>query len=303
MVKNKPYGNIAYSNIHEGLGKVLAMGAYNQDVLENLRFLRDVVGPALGQAIEEIGEINLTALIAEGILRGDELHNRCKASTSLFLEILVPALLKTTKTTGEFIHVYEKLRSNTQTMATPAMAACKVTMDAINEIDGSTIMTAYARNGATVGIRVSGMGDRWFVAPAPIIQGVYFPGYSEKDANPDIGDSAITETGGLGAFAQAAAPSISQLVGRSARDSVNFTLSMYEITLGEHRYYQIPGLDFRGSPLGVDVRKVVETGILPICNTAISHKEPGVGMIGAGMVSPPMSCFEQSIIALAERYG
>ena len=300
IVRNDPHGNKAYAPVHEGLGKVLSMGALGEEVIENLRWMRDVGGPAISRALEIGGEINITEIIAEGVIRGDELHNRCKASTSLFLDWLVPHLLEATESHSEFLDVFEALRRNHQTFATPAMAASKVTMDSIQGLEGSTIMTAYSRNGTTVGIRVSGLEDAWFVSPAPYVDGAYFAGYSEEDANPDLGDSAIVETGGLGGFVQAAAPAISQLVGRSAEDSLNFTRSMYEITLAEHRHYRIPILDFRGSPFGVDVRKVVETGVLPKCNTAISHKEPGIGMIGAGMVSPPMECFEDAVVALAE---
>jgi hypothetical protein len=300
IVRNQSYGNLAYAPIHEGLGKVLSMGAIDPAVLDNLHWIRDEGGPALAQAVEALGEINLTQMIAEGLTRGDELHNRCKATTNLFLEKLVPTLLKTSRSVEAFLRVFNVLSANPQTVATLAMAASKATMDAIAGIPGCSIMTAYARNGTTVGIRVSGLAERWFTAPAPKVKGAYFPGYTETDANPDLGDSAITETAGLGAFAQATAPAISRLVGGTAQDSLNHTLEMYEITLAEHRYYRLPALDFRGSPFLVDILKVVETGILPVCNTAISHREAGIGMIGAGMVSPPMACFEQALQALAQ---
>jgi hypothetical protein len=182
------------------------------------------------------------------------------------------------------------------------MAACKAMTDAGHGVDGSTVVTAMARNGTDFGIRVSGLGDAWFTAPAAVPDGLYFPGFSAADANPDIGDSAITETAGIGGFAMAGAPAIVTFVGGTPRDAVNATLEMYEITVAEHKNFTLPPLDFRGTPTGIDIRKVVELGIAPRINTGIAHRQPGVGQVGAGLVRPPMAIFEQALVAFAERY-
>jgi hypothetical protein len=183
------------------------------------------------------------------------------------------------------------------------MAGCKGMLDAGSGVEGSTIVTAIARNGVETGIRVSGAGDRWFTAPAPMIEGVYFPGYGPEDANPDLGDSAITETAGLGSFAMAGAPAVVQYIGGTPQFAVETTMRMYEITAGEHETFQIPNLNFRGTPFGIDVRKVVETGITPVINTGIAHRNPGIGQIGAGLTEAPMGCFVQALEAIAELKG
>jgi hypothetical protein len=175
--------------------------------------------------------------------------------------------------------------------------------DAAHGVEGSTLVTAMARNGTDFGIRVSGLGGRWFTAAAQIPQGLYFPGFKAEDANRDIGDSTITETVGIGAFAMAAAPAIVTFVSGTPQDALNATLEMYEITTAEHKVFTIPQLDFRGTPVGIDLRKVVETGITPRVNTGIAHKEAGVGQIGAGLVRPPLSIFEEALVAFAEQYG
>ncbi len=300
VVRNRHGGNVAFASISEGLGKVLAMGAYTEDVLERLRWVARVHLPILRRAIQDLGGIDLRAHIAEALLRGDEVHNRNKAATSMLVERLTPVLLHSPRPREDVEASLAFLTGNSPTFVTLAMAACKVTLDAASGVPGSTVVTAYARNGATVGLRVSGLGDRWFVGPAPRIKSKYFPGFSEADACPDLGDSAIVECGGLGAFVLAASPAMTQLLGGTAQDAVNRTLEMYEITLAEHPVYRIPFLDFRGAPIGIDVRKVVRTGILPSCNTATAHREAGKGMIGAGMVQMPMICFQQALAALAE---
>jgi len=183
------------------------------------------------------------------------------------------------------------------------MAACKAMCDAAHGVEGSTIVTTMARNGTDFGVRVSGMGDRWFTAPAQIPQGLYFPGFKAEDANRDIGDSTITETAGIGGFAMASAPAIVTFVSGAPKDAMTATMEMYEITHGEHKYFTIPYLDFRGTPTGIDVRRVVEKGIAPRVNTGIAHKNAGVGQIGAGLVRPPLAMFEEALIAFAEQYS
>lgn len=297
VVKNNSFGNFAYSPVHEGLGKVLSMGNYSENVLEKLRFIRDVLQPILSEVLNRMGGIPLNPLISESIVRGDELHNRCKAGTSMFVEAMVPHLLHVTDK-ETFEKVFKFMTENPQTFLQPVMAASKATMDAASNVKGSTILTCFSRNGTTVGAKMSGTGDHWFIADAPVVKGLYLPGYSEKDACPDLGDSAVVEVAGLGAFVMASSPAMTQLLGGTAAEATLYTMDMYEITLAESKIVRLPSLDFRGAPMAVDVRKVVETGILPKHNTAIAHHQAGVGMIGAGIVEPPLSCFTEAIMEL-----
>ncbi len=299
IIENKASGNRAYSNLNEGYGKVLRYGAYSEEVLARLRWLADVYAPVAGAALERSGGIDMKSMIAQQIQMGDEGHNRNKAGSAIFARVLAPHLARTGAKSHDLAAVLEYLAGNDLAILNPVMAACKATMDAGHGVPGSTVVTCMARNGTDFGIRVSGLGERWFTAPAEIPVGLFFPGYSQEDANPDIGDSTITETAGIGAFAMAAAPAIVQFVGGTAKMAVESTMEMYEITVTENPAFGVPQLDFRGTPTGIDIRQVVKTGITPRVNTGIAHREPGIGQIGAGLVRPPMACFEQALEAMA----
>ncbi len=305
IVENQAHGNRARaaSGVNEGRGKVLRMGAYSEDVLARLRWLNDVLAPVVNDAIRLSGGIDLRALIAQALQMGDDCHNRMAASTLLFLKALDPYIVKTAPNSGVASDILRTLGDNALAALNPVMAACKTMADAGHNIEGSTIVTVMCRNGTDFGIRVSGLGDRWFTAPAGVVKALYFPGFTEKDANPDIGDSTITETAGIGGFAMAAAPAIATFVGGNAKDALHTTLDMYEITCAEHRYFTMPSLDFRGTPTGIDIRKVVEKGIPPRVNTGVAHRAPGVGQVGAGIVTAPMKVFEEALVAYAEKYG
>jgi len=303
IIENKTHGNKSYSNLNEGYGKVLRYGAYSQEVLERLRWMNEVMGPVLAEAIEASGGIDIRALLAEALHMGDEGHNRNKAGSILYTTRLAPHIVKVAPNTDVASEVLRFLGENALSVLNPVMAACKAMADAAHGIEGSTIVTVMARNGTDFGIRVSGLGDRWFTAPVATPKGLYFPGFKAEDASGDIGDSTITETAGIGGFAMAAAPAIVTFVSGTPKDAINTTLEMYEITYTEHKYFTIPALDFRGTPTGIDIRKVVEKNITPRVNTGIAHKEPGVGQIGAGLVRPPMEMFQEALVAFAERYG
>jgi hypothetical protein len=233
---------------------------------------------------------------------GDEGHNRNKAGSIIYTTKLAPFIVKATDA-DTASKVLRFLGDNALSVLNPVMAACKAMTDAAHGVEGSTIVTAMARNGTDFGIRVSGLGDRWFVAPVAVPQGLYFPGFTAEDASGDIGDSTITETAGIGGFAMASAPAIVTFVSGTPKDAINATLEMYEITFAEHKYFTMPPLDFRGTPTGIDVRKVVEKGITPRVNTGIAHKNAGVGQVGAGLVRPPMAMFEEALVAFAAQYG
>jgi len=292
VVRNEAFGNLAFATQNEGLGRVLRYGAYGPDVYERLRWMRDILYPTLRAALEAIpGGIDLRVLIAQALHMGDECHNRNRAGTSLFLRAITPALLRTCKDQERAAKVFEFIERNDHFFLNLSMPAAKAMLEPAEGVEGATVLTVMARNGTDFGIRMSCMPDRWFVAPAGRVDGLYLPGFGADDANPDIGDSTVTETAGFGGFAMAAAPAIAKFVGGTAQDALNATLEMYEICFAEHEQFTIPALDFRGTPLGIDVRKVAETGILPRLNTGIAHRKPGIGMVGAGVLHAPMECF------------
>lgn len=299
-VKNITHGNMAYCTLNEGLGKVLRFGANDSEVVARLKWMEEMLAPALAQAVRLSGGINLKAMIAQALLMGDECHNRNVAATNLFLKEILPFLLASDLEKPAIKKVTDFIAGNVHFFLNLSMPASKATADTIAGVRNCSLMSAMARNGTDIGIRVAGLGDRWFVAAAGMPEGLYFPGFSEKDANPDLGDSTISETAGIGGFAMASAPAIVQFTGGKPSDAIRFTREMYEISYGRHRAYQIPALDFAGTPIGVDIRKVVETGITPIINTGIAHREPGIGQIGAGLLYAPMEPFEEALKALAE---
>ena len=302
ILENKTHGNKTYSNLNEGYGKVLRYGAYSEEVISKLRWMEDVMAPLLQEAIESSEGIDIRALLAESLHMGDEGHNRNKAGSILFTAKLAPLITAVAKDNKVASEVLAFLGENALSVLNPVMAACKAMSDVAHGIEGSTIVSVMARNGTDFGIRISGLGERWFTAPVPTPKGLYFPGYTEEDSSGDIGDSTITESAGIGGFAMATAPAIVNFVSGTPKDALNTTLEMYEITYTEHKYFTIPPLDFRGTPTGMDLRKIVEKNITPRINTGIAHKEAGIGQVGAGLVRPPISLFQEALVAFAEHY-
>ncbi len=301
ILENKTFGNKAYATLNEGLGKVLRYGGMGPEVYNRLHWMEDVLYPTLRRALESIPDgIDIKAIIAQALHMGDECHNRNRSATSLLLRAFAPALARTNQDNETLAKVIEFIDKNDHFFLNLSMAAGKAALEPAEGVEGSTIVTVMARNGTDFGIRLASMPDRWFTAPAGMVEGLYFPGFTEEDANPDIGDSTITETAGYGGFAMAAAPAIVQFVGGTPQMAVANTQEMYEITFAEHEGFTIPILNFRGTPLGVDVRKVMETGILPKINTGIAHKKPGLGMVGAGILRAPEKCFRDAFEALRE---
>lgn len=291
IIKNEEHGNYSYATMNEGLGKVLRYGAYSSEVVERLKWMEAVLYPALKRAVAHLGRVDLKALAAQALHMGDEVHNRNRAATSLFYRAITPAVIRTTPNAEQTAAVLEFINKNDHFFLNLSMALSKAALDAARGIKYSSVAVVMARNGTDFGVQLAGTGGKWFTGPAPVPDALFFAGYTKEDANPDIGDSAITETGGLGGFAIAAAPAIVQFVGGKATDAVNYTMAMYEITAGENDAYQIPYLDFRGTPTGIDVIKVVEKGILPFIDTGVAHKKPGIGQVGAGVLSAPPEPF------------
>ena len=304
VVENRTFGNRAYCALNEGLGKVMRFGGNDAEVLARLVWLRDVFGPAMGAALRDLGGIPLKSLVARGLTMGDEMHQRNVACSGLTLRALAPALARTVTDSTALAEALAFIGGNDQFFLNIVMALGKAIMDPVRGIEGSSVVTAMSRNGTDFGIRVSGTGDTWFTAPVEMPEGLYFPGFTEADANPDMGDSTIVETIGLGGFAMAAAPAVAGFVGAgAASDAASYTRAMAEITLGENPEWTIPALDYAGVPTGIDIRRVLETGLAPTINTGIAHKKPGVGQVGAGVVKAPMACFTQALGGLAETLG
>lgn len=297
-VKNLDEGNMAYSTFNEGAGDVARFGAHGENTVRRLKWIEEVLAPTLKKVVEK-EPMNLKVLISAALNMGDELHMRNNSSTSIYLKAIMAALCEVADPSKLSEIARFLTTNNDQFFLNFAMAAMKASADAAKDIPYSTMVTAMARNGVNIGIRISGLGNQWFTAPAAQVIGLYFPGYTEEDANPDIGDSAIMETGGVGGFAMAAAPAIVKFLGAgSVEDALNYTNEMYDICLGESGMYSIPNLNFRGSPLGIDVVKVVESGSLPVINTAIASKKAGGGMVGAGVARAPLQMFKEALKTL-----
>ncbi len=300
VVDNPAHGNRALCALNEGLGKVMRFGGNDAQVLARLAWLRDELGPLLGAALRESGGVALGPLIARGLAMGDEMHQRNLACTSLLLRHLAPAMSRVGESRDALARALEFIGGNDQFFLNVAMAMGKCIADPARGVARSTVVTALSRNGTDFGIRVAGLGERWFTAPVEMPQGLYFPGFSAADANPDMGDSAILEAVGLGAFAMAAAPAVAGFVGAGGfREALDYTHAMGEITLARNAKWAIPALEFAGTPTGIDIRRVVETGIAPAINTGIAHREAGVGQVGAGVARAPLACFEQALLAFA----
>ena len=303
VVENQEHGNKAYCNLNEGLGKVLRYGAYSKEVIEKLKWMEEAMAPVLAEAFKRSGPIDLKEIISKALHMGDEGHCRNVAGGLIFLGTMAPHILETGFEKGTISKVMRFMGDNVLTFLNLLMPACKVMLDVGHGIEYSTIVTTLTRNGTDFGIRVSGLPGQWFTAQAPTPETLFFPGFKKGDEGQDIGDSAITETMGLGGFASANAPAVVQVVGGTPQDAANYSREMREITVAKHTSFTMPFMNFEGTPLGIDIRKVVKTGILPFINTGVAHKEPGVGGVGFGLVRAPMDCFKKALKAFAEKYG
>ncbi|MBL8384347.1 MAG: DUF1116 domain-containing protein [Burkholderiales bacterium] len=304
VVDNPSSGNRAYTNLNEGIGKCLRFGANSPDVLARLKWFEAVLAPTLRAAVRQVdGGIDLKSIQAQALLMGDEVHSRNAAATALFFMQVATALAASDAPQKAVRESLEFISRTSQFFLNLSMVAAKAIMDAAHGIEYSSIVTATARNGTTTALRVSSLGAQWFEAPSDNPVGLFFPGFKQEDANPDLGDSAITETAGYGGFSLAASPALTLLVGGSVADANHYSRLMYEITTTKNPALSLPNLEFDGAPTGIDVRKVVDTGIRPVVTTGIAHKEAGIGQIGAGIVRVPMQCYVRALEALAARYA
>lgn len=298
VVEDRSNGNRSAHFLMEGFGRTLVFGAYDDAVLDRLRWFRDSAGPILDQAIRALGGIDLRALMAEALARGDELHNRNRAASSLLLNAVAAGLLEVGPPLAEHRRILGFLSENVQFFVCAVLPAVELMTRAAHGIPGASVVTGIGGNGRECGLRISGLGDRWFVAPGAVPRGVLQPGIEPADVAPGCGDSFLIECGGLGASVLPAAPALAPVLGCTPQDAARFAESAYRIALGEHPHYRVPALGFRGIPVGVDARKVVATRTLPVIDIVMGHRRPGVGMVGMGVVSPPMECFEQAVQAL-----
>jgi len=304
VVRNNTYGNEAYCTINEGLGKVMRFGGNDSSVLQRLAWLRDSLAPLMASALKSSGGINLKNIVARGLTMGDEMHQRNVACSGLILRELSPAMAMVATDNALLSECLSFMGGNDQFFLNVGMATGKAIMDPVRDIEHASVVTAMSRNGTEFGIRVSGLGDQWFCAPVEMPEGLYFAGFSEADANPDMGDSTIVETIGLGGFAMGASPAVAGFVGAgAASDAANYTKDMGEICCADNPEWTIPGMDFLGVPTGIDIRRVVELGLVPTINTGIAHKEPGIGQVGAGVVRAPMACFTDALRAFGAKEG
>ena len=305
VLEDAATGRRTHCSLNEGLGKVLRYGAYGPDVLTRLRWMDQVLGPLLQTAVRATrdshsGPVDVTGILTQMLQMGDEAHNRNRAGTLMLMRDLAPAMVTSGVDPARIAESLRFVGGNDHFFLNLAMPACKLALDAARETDGSTMVVAMARNGTDFGIQVAGTGEEWFTGPAQVADGLFLGDFGPDDANPDIGDSAITETAGLGGFAMATAPAIVRLVGGSVHDALATTRRMHEITLGENPRWTVPVLDFRGTPTGIDVTRVCRTGILPQINTGMAGKRAGVGQVGAGLVNPPGEIFPAALARLAE---
>ncbi|GGB83550.1 hypothetical protein N798_05125 [Knoellia flava TL1] len=288
----------SWCSLNEGLGKVLRYGAYGPEVVDRLHWMTDVLGPILQRSVRATGPFDIRSILAQMLQMGDEGHNRNRAGSLMLLRELLPGMITAKASSDDIAQAVRFSGANEHFFLNLGMPACKLATMAAHGVPGSSLVTTMARNGTDFGIRVSGTGDAWFTGPANTPQGLFLGDYGPDDANPDIGDSAITETAGIGGFAMAAAPAIVKFVGGDVPFALRATQTMYEITFGEHPMYQVPILDFRGTPTGIDVVSVVRTGILPQINTGMAGRVAGTGQVGAGLVTPPAECFPAALAAL-----
>lgn len=300
IIGNKPYQTSAYAGV---LTDRLIFGGFDAETLRQVQWINSVLAPCLKETINLMGGVHIKSLQAQALHMNDEMHNRSNAATALFIKTVAPYLVEAVDDRKAVAQILRFWDQNPAYFTFIGMGACKATLLAAHNIEYCTIVTTMARNGVDFGIRVSGLGDEWFTGPASKINGPTFPGYTSEDAENDIGDSAITETAGVGAFMMAGAPAILRLVGGTVDDAIRYTMSMYEITTGVNPHFTIPSLNFQAGPVGIDIRKVVEKNLVPIIDTAMTHKKAGLGeMIGAGMVIPSIKPFQDALRAFHKKY-
>jgi hypothetical protein len=302
VVQDKVHGNQAYDWQQTDM---TSFGQSYEEGVKEIEFVQNTLAPVMAAAIRHAGGLNVKQLLAQGLQMGDELHGLFDATRGAFLGWILPHILRTDfpKETLAQVGDYFNTYGGRWYCGNMMMGACKVMMDSARGIKYSTIVTAMARNGVEFGIKVSGMGDKWFLGPASPITGFMFPGFKVEESELDIGDSAISETRGLGGTALPSSPSQARLLGEDFQTAVNHTRAMREVSVSEDQLFRIPYMDFSGVPVGIDIRKVVQTSIVPKIDTGMAHKEGGHGIIGTGITEAPIQAFKNAVVAFAAQYA
>lgn len=305
VARNETFGNHSFSTFNEGRGNTLWFGIFDHGTLERLGWIRDKLGPAMKAAIRKHGPLNVFDIVAQGLQMGDECHARSAACTALLVKRLMASMLQAGVASQTVAEIIRYADNNNHFFLNFTMAAVKATMDAAHGVPYSTVVTAMSRNGVDFMLRVSGLGNRWIVAPvSPMDEAVYYSGYSVEDAAGDIGDSAIIETCGLGGMAIAAAPTVAAFVGGTLADEIAAVEELSTITVGRHPTFRLPPMDGENTPVGIDVRRVVETRIVPFITTGVLHESsPTIGQIGTGVARAPVAIFDQALVALAHEWS
>jgi hypothetical protein len=298
VIEDRTHGNISTHFVMEGLGRTLVSGFYDDAVLARLRWFRDSFAPMLGTAIRAVGGIDLRDIITEALCRGDELHNRNRAATSMLVNALVPGMIDAGASGKDIKQALTFLAGNPQFFVGCSLPAAALMLRAAQGIPGSSVVTAIGANSKDCALQISAFPGRWFSAPGEVPTGILQAGIAASDVTPGCGDSFVGELAGFGASVLPAAPALAPIIGASLDDAFRFAEDSYAVCVGEHPHYKVPALGFRGIPIGFDARKIVASGKRPVIDIAMSHRKPGMGAIGMGIVSPPMGCFEQAVQAL-----
>lgn len=302
VVENRTHGNRGFCNFYEGKEpRRLNYGCYDEGVHQRLLQVNTELAPVVGEAIRRRGGIALKPLIARALRMGDEVHSRNAAASVLFNREILPAVLdmvddRVPGVRDAMLHLAE----NDYFFLRLSMAAAKASADAMI-VPGSTLVSAMGFSCRGFAIKLAGTGDTWFEGPPPIHQGKLFAGHTEDEITWMGGESPITETVGLGGFAQACALSLQEYQGGSPEAMIERNREMYTITHGENGSYRIPQFGFRGTPTGIDARKVLDTGVLPVMDVGLAGRDGG--QIGAGVIRAPRECFVDALAEHDRRFG
>ena len=294
--KDTVFGGEGFSAIHPGsTPRCLRWGYYDDDIEKNLSWFCDIYGPALGEAVRNTGGINMRAIMSRTAGMGDENHVRQTASSFALVLNLIPEVLKLDIPQRDDV-IRALVDCSEKFYLHVLMAGIMGVLKSAKNIPMSTIMIAMGGNGTEFGLQFCGTGNQWFTVKAPKILGQFLnPTWTEEEMCGYLGDSCVTEIYGLGGLSAISGPAFVRLTGGSFADAKKRTEDARAICLGEHKFAPVPWDDYRGFPVGVDMRKVVATTILPTSHGGSTRLVGGQG--GAGSILIPSECFKQGLRA------
>ncbi|WP_200944627.1 MULTISPECIES: DUF1116 domain-containing protein [unclassified Aureimonas] len=278
---------VTYATLAEAGRKVLRFGVYDETVAAGLRWQDEVLAIAIAEAIPE-GGLAILPLLDDAVGLGDDVHQRNIGGMLAFVRSL----------RGLDGAVAEWLLGNPQHFLNYAMAAAKLCLDRAQGIRGSSLVTAISRNGVDCAIRIAGAGGRWFRAPATVPDGAFFPPFDRKDAQHDLGDSAIMEAYGLGGTVAHAAPELARAMTCDWGEAREAGRDMRRLFVDRNQRITpvLAGRD--GIGLGLDARRVVAEARNVRIHTGIAHRDGATGWIGVGVAEAPLACFERAVAEL-----